>query len=146
MKSRISNILIGAVALLFLTSTLSLAHDWERRHHKRHAKAFGHHKAKMHHPDWSNTKIKPWIHHPKQLEKHHRKQVRENDRKQLRKLHQKQVRKIHRKQLRKKLHKHMRRHRLAEHNYNARYDSYGYKKGIREYSYYSRRFQHDQMP
>ncbi len=47
MKTRIKKIIIAAAALLFVSSGVSFAHDWDD---KPPGKAYGHHKVKKHHP------------------------------------------------------------------------------------------------
>ena len=51
MKKQVKKIVIGAAALVFAISGVSLADDGHNRHHKFHKKAYGHHKAKklLHH-------------------------------------------------------------------------------------------------
>ncbi|GEM_PF-1349013 len=69
MKSRIGKIIISAAALVFLSSGLSFAHDWNKRHHKRHGKAFSHHKPEKHFKPWKHH----WKHHRKHQHRHYRK-------------------------------------------------------------------------
>jgi len=70
MKSRIGKIIIGAAALVFLSSSVSFAHDWHKRHHKRHGKTYSHHKSEKH--------FKPWKHRWKHHRKHHHRHYRRN--------------------------------------------------------------------
>ena len=46
MKTRIKKIIMIAAALLFVTSSVSFAHDWNDRNHKPSGKAYGHYKVK----------------------------------------------------------------------------------------------------
>ena len=62
MKTRIKKIIIAAVALLFVSSGVSFAHDRDK---KTPGKAYGHHKVKKHHPGWNNKHYKPGRHHRK---------------------------------------------------------------------------------
>jgi len=76
MKTRIKKILIIAAALLFLGSGVSFAHEWNNRNHKPPGKAYGHYKAKKHHPGWNNKHFKPKRHHRKryvyqEVHRHH---------------------------------------------------------------------------
>lgn len=63
MKTQIKKIIIGAAALLFVISGVSFADAGDDRHHKPHRKAYGHYKAKKHHPYWNNKHFKPWRHY-----------------------------------------------------------------------------------
>lgn len=65
MYSRIGKIVIGAAAMVFLGSSVSLAHDWNKRHHKRHGKPYSHHKLEK--------QFKPWKHYRKHQHRHYRK-------------------------------------------------------------------------
>ena len=58
MKTRIKKIIMIAVALVFVGSGVSFAHDWNDRNHKPPGKAYGHYKVKKHHPRWSNKHFK----------------------------------------------------------------------------------------
>jgi hypothetical protein len=71
MKSRIIKILISVAALLFFSSTVSLAHDWNKRHHKRQGKAYGHYKAEKHYPKWSKKLFKLLKIRPKHYRNQH---------------------------------------------------------------------------
>ena len=71
MKSRIIKILISVGVLLFLSSTVSLAHDWDKRHHKGQGKAYGHYKAEKHYPKWSKKLFKIMKIHPKHYRNQH---------------------------------------------------------------------------
>lgn len=42
MMTRIKKIVIATVALLFVFSGVSFAHDWDKRKHKPPGKAYGH--------------------------------------------------------------------------------------------------------
>ena len=63
MKTQIKKIIIGAAALLFVIYGVSFADAGDDRHHKPHRKAYGHHKAKKHHPYRNNKHFKPLRHH-----------------------------------------------------------------------------------
>lgn len=76
MKSRIKKILISAAALLFLTSGVSLANDWDRRHHKRHGQA--NYKVKKHHQGRSHQNYKPWKHSQKHYRAHNERHFRKH--------------------------------------------------------------------
>jgi hypothetical protein len=71
MKSRIKKIIIGTVALVFVTSGVSFAHDSDKRYHKSHKKTERHYTVKKHTPNWNNKHFKPWKHHRKQYRNHH---------------------------------------------------------------------------
>ena len=58
MKTRIKKIIIAAAALLFVSSGVSFAHDWN---HKPHGRSIDHYKAKKHHHGWSHKHHKPKI-------------------------------------------------------------------------------------
>lgn len=90
MKTQIKKIIIGAAALLFVISGVSFADAGDDRHHKPHRKAYGHYKAKKHHPYWNNKHFKPWrhhrdrytreeIHHHHYYENHHRRRAPRED-------------------------------------------------------------------
>jgi hypothetical protein len=74
MKTRIKKIIIVAAALLFVSSGVSFAHDWNDWDDKPPGKAYGHYKVKKHHPGWNNKHYKPISHHRKRYvykEVHH---------------------------------------------------------------------------
>ena len=71
MKSRIIKIIISVAALLFLSSTVSLADDRDKRHHKRQGKAYAHYKAEKHYPKWSKKLFKLIKIHPKHYRNQH---------------------------------------------------------------------------
>ena len=48
-----------AVALLFVSSGLSFAKDWNDRDHQPAGKAYGYDKVKKQPPGWANKKFKP---------------------------------------------------------------------------------------
>jgi hypothetical protein len=47
-----------AAALLFVTSSVSFAHDWNDRNHKPPGKAYGHYKVQKQHPGWNTKQLK----------------------------------------------------------------------------------------
>lgn len=63
MQTQIKKIIIGAAALVFAISGVSLADDRGDRHHKPERKAYGHYKAKKHQSYWNNKHLKPLRHH-----------------------------------------------------------------------------------
>ena len=65
MQTQIKKIIIGAAALVFVISGVSLADDRGGRHHKPQKKAYGHYKVKKQPPGWSNKHFKPNRHNSK---------------------------------------------------------------------------------
>ena len=63
MKRQLKKIIFGAAVLLFVISGVSFAHDRDDRHHKHPRKAYGHYKAKKHHPHGNHHHYKPWRHY-----------------------------------------------------------------------------------
>ena len=59
MKTRIQKIIMIAAALLFVSSGVALAHDWNDRNHKPPGNAYSHYKVKKQHPGWNNRQFKP---------------------------------------------------------------------------------------
>ena len=59
MKTRIQKIIMIAAALLFASSGVALAHDWNDRNHKPTGKAYGHYKVKKQRPGWNSRHFKP---------------------------------------------------------------------------------------
>ena len=74
MKSRIKKIIISAAALVFVSSGVSLAHASDKRNHKRHGKAYGHHEVKKHHSSPTKKHFELWKRHRNQYQKHYRNQ------------------------------------------------------------------------
>ncbi len=74
MKSRIKKIVFSATAVLLLTSSVSLAHDWDRHHHKRHGKA--HYKEKKHDHGWRHRHYKSRKHFKKHYRVHNHRHLR----------------------------------------------------------------------
>ena len=58
MKTRIKKIIMISAALIFVSSGVSFAHDWNDRNHKPPGKAYGHYKVKKQPPGWSNKHFK----------------------------------------------------------------------------------------
>ena len=58
MKTRIQKIIMIAAALLFVSSGVALAHDWNDRNHKPPGKAYGHYKVQKQHPVWNSKQLK----------------------------------------------------------------------------------------
>jgi len=58
MKTQINKIVMIAAALLFVTSSVSFAHDWNVRNHKPPGKDYGHYKVQKHHPGWNTKQLK----------------------------------------------------------------------------------------
>jgi len=71
MKARIITILISIATLLFLSSTVSLAHDWDNRNHKRQGKTYGHYKVEKHYPKWNKKLFKIMKIHPNHYRNQH---------------------------------------------------------------------------
>ena len=63
MKTQIKKIIMIAASLLFVTSSVSFAHDWNDRNHKPPGKAYGHYKVQKQHPGWNTKQLrsKRWI-------------------------------------------------------------------------------------
>jgi len=59
MKTRIKKIIIVAAAMIFVTSGVAFAHDWNDRDHKPPGKAYGHYQVKKLPSGWTNKNIKP---------------------------------------------------------------------------------------
>jgi len=59
MKTRIKKIIMIAAALIFVSSGVSFAHDWNDRNHKPPGKAYGYYQVKKQPPGWSNKNFKP---------------------------------------------------------------------------------------
>jgi hypothetical protein len=47
-----------AAALLFVSSGVSFANDWNDRNHKPPGKAYGHYKVQKQHPGWNTKQLK----------------------------------------------------------------------------------------
>jgi hypothetical protein len=47
-----------AAALLFVSSGVAFAHDWNGRNHKSSGKAYGYYKVQKHHPNWKYKHFK----------------------------------------------------------------------------------------
>jgi hypothetical protein len=54
-----------AAALIFVSSGVSFAHDWNDRNHKPPGKAYGHYKVQKHHPGWNYKNFKRNSHYNK---------------------------------------------------------------------------------
>ena len=59
MKTLIHKIIMIAMALIFASSGVSFAHDWNDRVHKAVGKAYGHYQVKKVPPGWTNKNFKP---------------------------------------------------------------------------------------
>jgi len=59
MKTRIKKIIIFAAALIFVSSGVSFAHDWNDRNRKAPGKAYGHYQVKKLPPGWTYKNFKP---------------------------------------------------------------------------------------
>ena len=59
MKTRIKKIIMIAAALIFVSSGLSYAHDWNDRDHKPPGKAYGYYQVKKLPPGWTNKNFRP---------------------------------------------------------------------------------------
>ena len=59
MKTRIKKIIMIAAALLFVSSGVSFAHDWNDRDHKPPGKAYGHYQVKKLPPGLAKKNFKP---------------------------------------------------------------------------------------
>lgn len=59
MKTRIQKIIMIAAAMLFVSSGVALAHDWNDRNHKPAGKAYGHYKVQKQPPGWTKKNFKP---------------------------------------------------------------------------------------
>ena len=58
MKTRIKKMIMIAAALLFATSGVAFAHDWNDRNHKPPGKAYGHYKVQKLRPGWNTGHFK----------------------------------------------------------------------------------------
>jgi len=59
MKTQIRKIIMIAAALLFVSSGVSFARDWNDRNHQPPGKAYGHYKAQTQQPGWKYKLVKP---------------------------------------------------------------------------------------
>jgi hypothetical protein len=59
MKTRIKKIIMIAAALIFVSSGVSFANDWNDRGPKSPGKAYGHNEVKKQPPGWTNKNFKP---------------------------------------------------------------------------------------
>ena len=71
MKTRIKKIIIVAAALLFVGSSVSFAHDWNDRDHKRPGKAYGHNKKRSDYRPGRYEKHFYGYRHPRYNPRHH---------------------------------------------------------------------------
>jgi hypothetical protein len=58
MKTRMKKMIMIAAALLFATSGVAFAHDWNDRNHKPPGKAYGHYKVQKQRPGWNTGHFK----------------------------------------------------------------------------------------
>jgi hypothetical protein len=59
MKTRIKKIMLIAAALLFVSSGVAFAKNWNDRDHKPGGKAYGYDQVKKQPPGWANKNFKP---------------------------------------------------------------------------------------
>ena len=75
MKTKIFKIIIILAVSLFLSASVSLAHDKKGKQNKSHAKAYSYHKdhkGNGHHPNWHKKYYKSFRHRPTPYDHYHR--------------------------------------------------------------------------